>query len=68
MIDVANPEVWCVTGGQRLYGPETLKKVQEHATTIAPALASLEIPVKVACLPVMTSSESIHELCQPAYI
>jgi L-arabinose isomerase len=67
MIDLANLEVWFVTGSQDLYGPETLKKVQEHATTIARALASSpEIPVKIVCKPVMTSSDSIHQLCQDA--
>lgn len=67
MIDLANLEVWFVTGSQHLYGPETLKTVQEHATIIARTLAaSSEIPVKVICKPVMTGSDSIHQLCQEA--
>jgi L-arabinose isomerase len=66
-VDFSSLEIWFVTGSQHLYGPETLKKVQEHATTIAQALAaSPGIPVKVVCKPVMTSSDSIYQLCQEA--
>jgi L-arabinose isomerase len=67
MIDFANLEVWFVTGSQHLYGPETLQKVAEHATAIAQALgASSQVPVRVLCKPVMTGSESIHQLCLDA--
>ena len=60
MIDFANLEAWFVTGSQHLYGPETLKKVEEHSTTIARALsASSLVPVKVVAKHVMTSDESI---------
>lgn len=63
MIDLANLEVWFVTGSQHLYGPETLKKVHEHATILTKGIASSpQIPVGVVCKPVMTSSESIHQL------
>ncbi len=67
MIDLANLEVWFVAGSQHLYGPETLKTVEEHANKVARALAaSPEIPVKVVAKPVMTNSESIHQLCLDA--
>jgi L-arabinose isomerase len=67
MIDLANLEAWFVTGSQHLYGTETLKKVEEHATTIARGLsASPEMPVKIVAKPVLTSSESIQELCLDA--
>jgi L-arabinose isomerase len=67
MIDFANLEVWFVTGSQHLYGPETLEKVAEHATVIAKALgASSQVPVKIVFKPVMTGSESIHQLCLEA--
>ncbi len=67
MIDLANLEAWFVTGSQHLYGPETLRKVQEHATAVARGLAaSPELPVKIVAKPVMTSSESVHQLCQDA--
>jgi L-arabinose isomerase len=67
MIDLANLEVWFVTGSQHLYGQGTLKEVEEHSTTIARALsASPQIPAKVICKPVMTSSDSIHQVCLDA--
>ena len=60
MIDLSNLEAWFVTGSQHLYGAETLKKVGQHASAIATALAaSPEMPVKIVAKPVMTSSESI---------
>jgi L-arabinose isomerase len=67
MIDFKSLEVWFVTGSQHLYGPETLKKVQDNATAIQRALAaSPDIPVQVICKPVMTSSEAILQMCQEA--
>ena len=67
MIDLSSLDVWIVTGSQHLYGPETLKKVEEHATAIARAFAaSSQIPVKIVPKPVMTSGDSIHQLCLDA--
>jgi L-arabinose isomerase len=67
VIDLSTLEAWFVTGSQHLYGPETLKKVEQHSATIARALdASAEMPVRIVAKPVMTSSESIHQLCQEA--
>ena len=67
MIDLANLEAWFVTGSQHLYGPETLKKVEEHTAAIVRALAaSSDMPVKIIAKPVMTGSESIQQVCQDA--
>lgn len=67
MIELGNSELWFATGTQHLYGPETLKKVQDHATEIAKALeASPQIPVRILCKPVMADSESILRTCQEA--
>jgi L-arabinose isomerase len=67
MIDLTNLEVWFVAGSQHLYGPEALKDVKAHSTAIARALStSMQIPVKIMCKPVMTSSDSIHQLCLDA--
>jgi len=67
MIDLANLEVWFATGSQHLYGPETLKKVDEHATTIVRGLSSSpDVPVKIVAKPVLTTSESIQDLCLDA--
>ena len=67
MVHFGDLEAWFVTGSQHLYGPDVLKTVQQHAETIAKALAaSPEIPVKILPKPVMTGSESIHQLCLEA--
>jgi L-arabinose isomerase len=67
MIDFQNLELWFVTGSQHLYGPETLKQVELHATAIARGLgASPELPVKIVAKPVMTGSDSIQQLCLDA--
>ena len=67
MIDLSNLEAWFVTGSQHLYGPETLKMVEQHANTIARGLsASAKMAVKIVAKPVMTSSESIYQLCRDA--
>jgi L-arabinose isomerase len=67
MIDFSNLEAWFVTGSQHLYGPETLKQVEQHAAAIAQALAtSSETPVKIVPKPIMTGSSSISQLCLEA--
>jgi L-arabinose isomerase len=67
MVEFKDLEAWLVTGSQHLYGPEVLKKVEEHSQAIAKALsASSEIPVKVVPKPVMTGSDSIRQLCHEA--
>jgi len=67
MIDMSQLQLWFLTGSQHLYGPETLKKVQDHSTEIAHALgASTEIPVEVVSRSVMTDSDSILSTCLAA--
>jgi L-arabinose isomerase len=67
MIGFSDLEAWLVAGSQHLYGPETLKQVEEHATAIGRAIgASPQIPVKIVSKPVMTSRESILQLCLEA--
>jgi L-arabinose isomerase len=67
MIDLSSLEVWFVTGSQHLYGPETLKQVEEHATAIVRGLGeSSQISVKIVSKPVMTGRDSIHQLCLDA--
>jgi L-arabinose isomerase len=67
MIDLSSLEVWFVTGSQHLYGQETLKTVEQHSTVIARGLsASGSIPAKIVAKPVMTGSDSIHQLCLDA--
>jgi L-arabinose isomerase len=67
MIDLKQYEVWFVTGSQYLYGPETLKQVDQHSQAIAKALGeSSEIPVRVVFKPVLTTPEAILKICQEA--
>ena len=67
MIDLKGYEVWFVTGSQHLYGPKTLEQVAEHSKEIAASLdSSSQIPVKVVFKPVLTTPDSIRELCLEA--
>lgn len=67
MIDLSKFEVWFVAGAQPLYGEEAITKVAEHAREIAAALSKAPaIPVKVVCQAVMTTPESIEQLCLSA--
>lgn len=60
-------EVWFVTGSQDLYGPETLKQVAADSAKIASDLDnSSKISLKVVFKPVLTSPDSIFELCSAA--
>ncbi len=67
MIDLKQYEVWFVTGSQHLYGPETLEQVAKDSGAIASALNdSSHLPVRVTFKPVLTTPESIRELCLEA--
>jgi L-arabinose isomerase len=60
-------EVWFVTGTQHLYGPETLKQVAADSAKIAAAFdKSPRIPVKIVFKPILTTPDSITELCTEA--
>jgi L-arabinose isomerase len=60
-------EVWFVTGTQHLYGAETLKQVAADSVKIATALdESPEISQKVVFKPILTTPDSITELCTEA--
>lgn len=67
MIDLSSFEVWFVAGAQPLYGEKAITKVSAHAHDIADSLSQVPaIPVKIVCQPVMTTSESIEQLCLSA--
>lgn len=60
-------ETWFVTGSQHLYGPDTLKQVAKDSAVIASFLdKSPEISVRVVFKPVLTTPDSIFELCSEA--
>jgi L-arabinose isomerase len=67
MIDLKQYEIWFVTGSQHLYGPKTLEQVAKDSAEISAFLdASAHIPVRVVFKPVLTTAESIRELCLQA--
>ncbi len=67
MDKLKNKEVWFVTGSQHLYGPQTLKQVAADSAKIAAALdKSPKISQKVVFKPVLTTPDSITELCMEA--
>lgn len=67
MIDLNEFEVWFVTGSQHLYGQETLDQVAEHSRQIASGLElSDRIPVRVVFKPILTTQDSILNLCLEA--
>jgi L-arabinose isomerase len=59
--DLAQNEVWFLTGSQGLYGEETLRQVASQSQEIARIIgASADIPVTIVWKPVLTDSESIR--------
>src|SRR2546430_13049082 len=64
---LAGREVWFVAGSQHMYGESAVRQVDEHAAAIAAALDGSEIvPVPVVRQAVMTTPESIRDLCLEA--
>ena len=60
-------EIWLITGSQHLYGEETLKQVEKDSKIIANELTASDIiPFKVIYKPVLTTPESITNICLEA--
>ncbi len=60
-------EVWFITGSQHLYGNEILKQVEDHSKEIVKSLSSSKkIPVKIKFKSVLTTPESIYNICLEA--
>ncbi|MCX6333037.1 MAG: L-arabinose isomerase [Bacteroidia bacterium] len=67
MYKLETKEIWFVTGSQHLYGPKTLKQVAADSAKIAAALdKSPKISQKVLFKPVLTTPDSVFELCSAA--
>jgi L-arabinose isomerase len=61
MKDLADREVWFVTGSQALYGDEALQAVARNATEIAGALDGQDIvPVRIVARAVVTTPDAIR--------
>ncbi len=66
-IDLKKYEAWFVSGSQHLYGEDTLKEVFIHSEEIVTSFSeSAQIPIKIIFKSVLTTSESIRNLCQEA--
>ncbi len=65
MVDLTKFELWFVTGSQHLYGRDALDQVEEHSSKIARGL-SKSSPARIVLKPVMTTPESILDLCLDA--
>jgi L-arabinose isomerase len=60
-------EIWFITGTQHLYGPETLKQVAADSSKIAAYLdKAKEISQKVVFKPILTTPDSITQICTEA--
>ncbi len=60
-------EIWFVTGSQHLYGSETLKQVASDSAKIAAELDNSPMVLqKIIFKPVLTTPESITDLCAEA--
>ncbi len=60
---IAGKQVWFLVGTQSLYGPETLRQVEEQSREVAARLdASDDIPVQVVWKPVLTTAEGIRRV------
>jgi L-arabinose isomerase len=67
MDNLSKKEIWFVTGSQHLYGQDTLNQVNTDSRAISGALDnSVKIPVKIIFKPVLTTPDSILELCSEA--
>jgi len=67
MKELTKKEIWFITGTQHLYGPETLKQVAADSAKIAAALdKSPKISLKVVFKPILTTPDSITEICTAA--
>jgi len=66
-LDFKKQQVWFITGSQSLYGQKTLDQVAEHSRIIAEHLnGAPEIPVSVIFKPIVTTPESILQVCLDA--
>jgi L-arabinose isomerase len=66
-MDLKTLEVWFVTGSQHLYGEAALQQVADNSRRVVEGLnASGRLPVRVVFKPIVTTSQSILEVCREA--
>ena len=67
MLKTENKTVWFITGSQHLYGPEVLKQVTDHASTVVEGLnENASLIVSLRAKPVVTTPEEIVKVCLEA--
>ncbi len=63
MDQLSKYEVWFITGSQHLYGPETLRQVEENSKVVAKAISdSAVVPVNVVFKSVLTTPDAITNM------
>ena len=66
-MDMKTLEVWFVTGSQHLYGEAALRQVADNSRCVVEGLnASGRLPVRVVFKPIVTTPQSILEVCREA--
>jgi L-arabinose isomerase len=66
-MELKSLEAWFITGSQNLYGPQVLEQVAENSRRVVEGLnASARLPVRVLFKPVVTTPESILQVCREA--
>ena len=66
-MDLKTLEVWFVTGSQPLYGEATLRQVADNSRCVVEGLnASGRLPLRVVFKPIVTTPDSILEVCRAA--
>lgn len=59
-------EVWFIAGSQHLYGDDALKEVAANAHEVVAGLNDTMLPGRIVCKPVLTTTDSIAEICRDA--
>lgn len=64
MTNLKQSEVWFITGSQHLYGPKTLKQVDNNSSAIVDGFNnSGKFPVKIVFKPVVKTPDEILDIC-----
>jgi L-arabinose isomerase len=67
MVELKSLEAWFITGSQHLYGEQALRQVAENSGRVVKELnASTQLPTRVVFKPVVTTPESILQVCREA--
>ena len=66
-MELKSLEAWFITGSRHLYGEQALRQVAENSGRVVKELnGSSRLPIRVVFKPVVTTPESILQLCREA--